>query len=286
MYFSLIIGTLNRSNILKICLNKIEKQTFRDFEVIIIDQSKDNLTETMLAAEHYNFPIVYRHICKAGLSNARNIALNMAKGKFFCLIDDDGLYDSEYLLNAYTIYEKNKDAKIILTGVIWDLLYNKFFVDYSKMENNKKLSIREIIRNCPSAALIIPYKAYKKIGGFDIRFGSGAEFGAAEETDFLLSAIQYGYTIMFNNALKVQHPITEGNTLAFEMTPIKARKYSQGIGALYKKHMILNKKYVLLTVYWERWIKLNIKKLISCGMEKELIENQLSGTKEGMRKYT
>ena len=42
MKFSLIIATLNRPDILFDCLLFVSKQTYKDFEVIIIDQSDDD----------------------------------------------------------------------------------------------------------------------------------------------------------------------------------------------------------------------------------------------------
>ena len=92
MFFSLIIGTLNRTDILKVCLDKLEKQIFRDFEVVIVDQSNENSTERFLNKSSYSYYIQYYATKEIGLSNARNIALSKAKGEYFCLIDDDGLY--------------------------------------------------------------------------------------------------------------------------------------------------------------------------------------------------
>ena len=47
MKFSLIIGTLNRCRELEICLESLRKQVFRDFEVIIIDQSINDSTQQL-----------------------------------------------------------------------------------------------------------------------------------------------------------------------------------------------------------------------------------------------
>ena len=92
MKFSLIIGTLNRTEQLKICLKQIDKQIYRDFEVIIVDQSNDNLTYEMVNNIKVGYKIKYFKSEIRGLSRARNIALRKADGKYFCLIDDDGYY--------------------------------------------------------------------------------------------------------------------------------------------------------------------------------------------------
>ena len=95
MKFSLIIGTLNRCRELEICLESLRKQVFRDFEVIIIDQSINDSTQ-QLANGYQDLNIIYEHVDFMGLSKARNYALKMAHGDYFALIDDDAYYDERY----------------------------------------------------------------------------------------------------------------------------------------------------------------------------------------------
>ena len=62
MKFSFIIGTLNRPQELKYCIESLLAQTYAEYEIIIVDQSADNLTEKMV--ESFNEkPIVYNHVC-------------------------------------------------------------------------------------------------------------------------------------------------------------------------------------------------------------------------------
>lgn len=48
MKFSFIIGTLNRPQELKYCIESLLAQTYAEYEIIIVDQSADNLTEKMV----------------------------------------------------------------------------------------------------------------------------------------------------------------------------------------------------------------------------------------------
>ena len=48
MKFSLIIGTLDRTEAIAICLKSIFEQTWQDYEIIIIDQSSNKLTENYI----------------------------------------------------------------------------------------------------------------------------------------------------------------------------------------------------------------------------------------------
>ena len=99
MEFSLIMGTLNRAKETAICLRSLLKQKFKDFEVIIIDQSTDEETRKLAyGAEFGGLNIIYTHVDFRGLSRARNAGLALASGRYFALIDDDAGYDENYLL--------------------------------------------------------------------------------------------------------------------------------------------------------------------------------------------
>ena len=177
MKFSFIIGTLNRPQELKYCIESLLAQTYAEYEIIIVDQSADNLTEKMV--ESFNEkPIVYNHVDFKGLSKARNYAIALASGTYICLTDDDAYYDSNYLATLKKHYEKRPDQ--IISGYMWDAVNRRDFIDYSNTSSGKPLSVREIIRKCPSPAITFPKSAVQKIGGFDEDFGVGAKYGAGE----------------------------------------------------------------------------------------------------------
>ena len=98
MLFSLIIGTLNRSDCVKYCLESLRDQFYKNFEVIIIDQSDDDQTENVIQ-KFDDLDIIYKHVSYRGLSRARNEAMCHAKGDYYCLIDDDAYYSENYLSN-------------------------------------------------------------------------------------------------------------------------------------------------------------------------------------------
>ena len=68
MKFSIIIPTYNRKNLLIKCLNELEKQTFTDFEVIIIDDGSTDGSE-IVNDRTYKFKLVYKKIDIRPLQN-------------------------------------------------------------------------------------------------------------------------------------------------------------------------------------------------------------------------
>lgn len=275
MKFSLIIGTLDRPWALESCYNSIINQSYTDFEIIIIDQS--NNTETQKIVEKINDDrIIYRHVNYKGLSKSRNEALRLATGDYFCLFDDDAYYQEDYL----EVASKNVLPKTILSGYIFDTIRNDDFVNYDKSMNGKKLSLRNIIRTCPSAGLIFPITVIDDCGLFDDRFGVGSIYGAGEETDLILRALKRGYCVKYNDKLCLKHPVpvSTNNTVS----AVKAKSYFVGFGALYKKHFSVQ---TIINGYLETWIKLLVKRLIYKGEKKEIVKAQIDGFIEGFNSY-
>ncbi len=275
MKFSLIIGTLNRLEAIKSCLNSINNQTYKDYEVIIIDQSESDETERYISNVIDN-RIVYRHVSFRGLSRARNEALKLARGEYICLMDDDAYYDDRYLERAYANCDPNK----VLSGYIYDTMKQTDFVSYRDKFEKHKMQIREIMRTCPSAALIIPRGLIDKCGFFDERFGVGAEFGSGEETDLLLRGIKRGFVIEYIPDMTLKHPVPIKEGIVESVA--KRAKYFEGLGALYKKHLIIEGMRELKWCYVEVWLKFYIKKLLFFKYSISDTNKLISGFKKGL----
>ena len=62
MKFSFIIGTINRTRELKYCIESLLTQSYREFEIIIVDQSENDLTEKLVKSfnEKHNKNLIIR----------------------------------------------------------------------------------------------------------------------------------------------------------------------------------------------------------------------------------
>src|SRR4030042_3590064 len=87
MRFSIIIPVKNEEIELPKCLQALSRQTFKDFEIIIVnDNSIDNSIEE---AKKYNVKIVYPPDCNVLIGAVRQIGCEYAKGEIFCNTDAD-----------------------------------------------------------------------------------------------------------------------------------------------------------------------------------------------------
>jgi len=84
---SVIVPVYNRAHYITECLNSVFKQTFRDYEVILVDDgSTDNIREVL---SPYSNRIHYFYKGNGGAASARNMGINKCKGEFVAWLDSD-----------------------------------------------------------------------------------------------------------------------------------------------------------------------------------------------------
>jgi len=101
MNWTVIITTWRRPTMLKALLNELTRQTFRDFEVVVVCDGED--VETRKVAESWKAEGSVRwifHEENRGLPAARNTGASSARGEFLLFLDDD-LSVEPYLLQAH-----------------------------------------------------------------------------------------------------------------------------------------------------------------------------------------
>lgn len=141
---SVIVPVYNGEKYLKRCMESILEQTFTDFEVLLIDDGSTD--SSRLIGKHYqnkDFRVRFFSKKNGGVSSARNLGLEMAKGKFFTFVDADDYIGNRYLeilLNA--MLEKNVDLVISNAN---DVKENQVRLPERKKEGEKIFSKKEAL---------------------------------------------------------------------------------------------------------------------------------------------
>jgi glycosyltransferase involved in cell wall biosynthesis len=86
-----IIPTFNRVDALMICLEHLERQTFKDFEVIVVDDGSTDTTAREMESYAARTPLSLRYVRQpnSGPARARNVAVSMTQAPLCLMIGDD-----------------------------------------------------------------------------------------------------------------------------------------------------------------------------------------------------
>jgi glycosyltransferase involved in cell wall biosynthesis len=189
-YFSVVIPTYRRPELLRTLLRRLEGQTFRGFEVVVVDQSEQRFD---VASVTPSFHLEYLHVDVPGATRARNLGVARARGRVIAFTDDDCEPDPAWLANAKRHF---RDPNVVgVEGLIesdvprserFRVVTNAGFEGFGFMTAN--LFVRKAI--------------LERVGGFDERFDR-PHF--REDTDLAWRALAYG-RIPFGHDVRVLHP--------------------------------------------------------------------------------
>ena len=128
---SIIIPVYNAEKYLKICVDSILNQTFKDFELILIDDGSSDTSKEI--CEQYikldNRVKVIEQSNK-GVSVARNNGLENSCGEYIMFCDSDDWIEEECLENLYYKFIQDKNTDIIFSGI-----YKEFYFNDKKIMN-------------------------------------------------------------------------------------------------------------------------------------------------------
>lgn len=115
MFFSVIIPVYNVEKYLRECVDSVLNQSFKDFEVILVDDGSKDSSGSICDkySEKYSF-IKTIHKPNGGQADARNVGTTVASGEYIIYIDsDDYIIDNNFFSDVYEhINTSNSDVVI------------------------------------------------------------------------------------------------------------------------------------------------------------------------------
>ena len=124
--FSIIVPCYNAASSIEHTLLAVSQQTFKDFEVIVINDGSEDLSLQLInkfISKDPRFKLL-NLTQNQGLSHARNLGLDYSSGKYICFLDSDDWWPS----NKLEVFKKHFNKG-----------YDFLFSDYTRVyENTKK----------------------------------------------------------------------------------------------------------------------------------------------------
>jgi glycosyltransferase involved in cell wall biosynthesis len=108
---SIIIPTHNRRGLLACALGSVARQTFRDFEALVIDDgSEEDIASVCATAD---VPVRCIRISHAGVAAARNAGIEAAGGEYLAFLDSDDAWLPEHLARTVAVLQDRPEVGVV-----------------------------------------------------------------------------------------------------------------------------------------------------------------------------
>jgi glycosyltransferase involved in cell wall biosynthesis len=114
--FSVIIPTYNRASFVTKAVDSVLRQTFKDYEIIVVDDGSTDTTTQAL--ELYGRTITIIHQVNSGVSAARNAGIRKATGRWIGFLDSDDEWEENYLACQLEHIRSNPNVIAFITNAI------------------------------------------------------------------------------------------------------------------------------------------------------------------------
>lgn len=174
---SIIIPTLNSARFLKECLDSVKNQTYKNFEVLIIDGgSTDSTVEIIkLYCSNQNWHFFNS---KKGVSVQRNIGLDNAKGEYIYFLDSDDYINETFIESLFHYLIKNYLDFVTPEIVLARFKNNELLkLETIKLKIRNEISKDNFFIDGYDSCLAGPTKLYKRELINNVRFDERCAFG-------------------------------------------------------------------------------------------------------------
>ena len=180
-FLSIIIPFYNQNEFIEECISSVYSSTFKNFEVILIDDGSVQEESNIKNLIKYN-NLKYFRIENSGVSYVRNYGASLSSGEYLMFLDADDKISSSYLEIAINIFKENPNVDYVYSDLIE-------FGDSNSIRIMEDILNDSYLLYCPThVSGIIKRKLWNKLGGFDVDMKNGWE-----DWDLIIRMNQYNF---------------------------------------------------------------------------------------------
>lgn len=183
-HVSIILPTFNRAKYLSRSIDSVIQQTYKDWELIIVDDgSSDNTTEIIERYINQTEKVRFIKKQRTGVTISRNLGIKLAIGDYLTFLDSDDEYKKHHLENRINELVSDQSIDCLHGGV--EIIGDPFVKD--KNDPQKKIHINDCI---VCATLFGKREVFEKCGGFnDIPYSAESEFFERAKVNFTFKKV-------------------------------------------------------------------------------------------------
>jgi len=192
---SVILCTYNREQYLKKCIDSVFRQSFQDWELIIVDDGSSDQTYEVVNSYLENFRnIRYIKHQNRKLGYAKNVGIQASFGKYITFIDSDDTYKPSHLESRIKYMRNFTEIDLIQGGAAWE--EEIFVADY--FQPTKTINLRKCVLG---PTFFGKRSVFFELKGFkNIPYAEDTEFWDRAEKVFKIKSITAPETYIYSRA--------------------------------------------------------------------------------------
>lgn len=265
---SIIIPVYNGANYLREAIDSAISQTYKNIEIIVVNDGSSDNGETEKIALSYGDKIRYFKKENGGSSSALNLGIKMMTGDYFSWLSHDDLYEPNKIEKVVEkIDEKSKDRQIVICGCKLidkngdEIFYPKKAIK-GKFDRKQMFELLKKGKQINGCGITIPKNIIDKVGFFD-------------ESLVYKNDIDYWYRLI----------ILGGEFIFIDEKLVKTRIHGEQV-TVKKAYLLKKESKILIKKVFDNLLS-DIGKnvdLIYTYMKKAAFDNNMYEVKEAVRK--
>jgi glycosyltransferase involved in cell wall biosynthesis len=240
MKVSLVLATLGRDWEVADFLKSLLFQTYKDFELIIIDQNKDGKIDAIVEPVVSFLDVKHVKVDFTGNARARDYGIGLAQGRIVAFPDDDCTYDKDVLKKVVAEFKRRPNLSILVAGS-YDFSSSRFSIGVNS--HSSRYFSRFQMMGVEFTQFFDRKMIDKKDFYIDHDFGIGSKYSGAEGFELLYRLLRAGNTAFYNPEIRIYHPDKDH----YKLGTGRMLMYSTGIGAYIRK--FANQQDVFILYY-------------------------------------
>lgn len=263
------VATLDRPEDLTGCLEAILANNVWPAELIVVDQSPDQSARAVVEGfSGQDFPVIYVHQQRRGLSASRNAAILQASRSIIAFTDDDCAPDHGWIEAIEKAFITNPQPDAVSGSVL--PLGPESTELYSVSPRESSLPVEFHGRAIPwqvgtGGNFAVKRTWFSRVGSFDERLGAGTPGKAAEDAELIFRLLGNGAHIRYEPGVLIYH-----KRQSKEKRMSSRWNYGYGIGALGAIWLRKFDFYILYALFV--WMIGLSRELAGCLLKREWLE--------------
>lgn len=164
---SIIIATYNRPGMTLRAIDSVLNQSFKGFELIIVDDGSSDMTEKFVTSCN-DRRLRYFKTDHRGVAHARNFGVHKSKGEWICFLDSDDVWRRHKLSEQIRFHMAHPEIFISQTDDIW-IRHGKRVNKMKKHEFREGNLFKESLKLCLicCSSVMLKKSLFWDAGGFD-----------------------------------------------------------------------------------------------------------------------